>query len=91
MYTIAQYGDFNDILGDNWHFRVVNEAGDFSYAILESIAFHYCTSRPLLEYEVEKKDDGTISLSPVYIEQNSSVVFTFVRGDRNRKKLLNFL
>ena len=44
VYTITQYSDFNDILGDNWHFQVVNEAGDFSYAILESIAFHYCTA-----------------------------------------------
>ena len=84
VYIIAQYRDLNEILGDNWHFRVVNEAGDFSYAILESIAFHYCTSRPLLEYDVEKKDDGTLSLSPVYIEQSGSVVFTFVRGDGNR-------
>ena len=66
------------------------KVGGFSYAILESIAFHYCTSRPLVEYEVEK-NDGTLSLSPVYIEQNSSIVFTFVRGDGNRNKLLNFL
>ena len=46
-------------------------------------ALHSTTaiSRPLLEYEVEKKDDGTLSLSPVCIEQGSSVVFTFVRGD----------
>ena len=46
VYTIAQYSDLNDILGDNWHFQVVNEVGDFSYAILESIAFRYCTSCP---------------------------------------------
>ena len=51
---MREYSDLNDILGDDWHFRVVNEARDFSYAILESIAFHYCTSRPLMEYEVEK-------------------------------------
>ena len=43
-----------------------------------------------MEYEVEKEDDGTLSLSPVYIEQNSSIVLTFVRGDGNRNNLLTF-
>ena len=40
VYTVAQYSDLNDILGDNWHFLIVKR---FSYA---SYLGKYCI--PLL-------------------------------------------
>ena len=72
------------------HFRVVNEVGDFSYVILKTFTFHLCKSWLLLQYEV-KDDDGTLHLQPAYIELSNSVVIYFVRGDGNKKKLLEFL
>ena len=48
--------------------------------------------RPILEYGVEKKDDGTLQFTPAYIEQSNIVVFKFVRGgDGNKQKLADFL
>ena len=91
VYTIKKYSDLNDVFGDKWHLRIENHLGDFSYAILETISFYYSQSRPILEYEVEKGDNGMLNFIPVYIQQNNSVVFTFVRGDGNAKRLLEFL
>ena len=91
QYTIEHHEDLDDVLGKKWHLRVVNEAGDFSYVILETISFHLSKGRPVLEYDVTKKADGTLQLSPTYIEQPPSLIFKFVRGDGNKKKLLNFV
>ena len=55
QYTIEHYEDLDDVLGKKWHLRVVNEVGDFSYVILETISFHLSKSRPILEYDVSKK------------------------------------
>ena len=47
--------------------------------------------RPILDYEVSQNEDGTLDLVPTYIEQLHSLIFTFVRGDGNKKDLLNFI
>ena len=91
QYTIGDYKSLDEVLGKNWHFRVVNKAGDFSYAILQTISFQLSRGRPILEYEVEKKQDGTLQLTPAYIEQSRILVFKFVRGDGNKQKLTDFL
>ena len=46
---------------------------------------------PILEYEVEKKEDGTLEFTPAYIEQSHIIVFKFIRGDGNKHKLADFL
>lgn len=79
------------MFGEGWHFRVVNDVGDFSYVILKTFSFYLCKSRPLLQYEAKKNDDGTLHLQPAYVEPNNSIVITFVHGDGNKKKLLEFL
>ena len=92
-YSIRSYRDLEDVLGDNWHYRISNPIGDFSYVILETLTLHMCKSRPILEYEAEQDADGsTLRFHPVFIEQSSSIVVNFVRGDSNQKKLkeLNF-
>ena len=91
QYSIEHYEDLNDVLGKMWHIRVVNETEDFSYVILEMVSFHLSKGQPILEYDVTKKADGTLQLSPTYIEQPPSLIFKFVRGDGNKKKLLNFI
>ena len=39
-YTIRQYSDLNELLGDRWHIRIVNSNGDFSQVLLETIRFY---------------------------------------------------
>ena len=71
--------------------RIENLLGDFSYVILETVSFYFSRSRPIMEYQVEKGDDGMLKFIPVCIQQSNSVVFTFVRGDGYRRELLEFL
>ena len=90
-YTIVSYADLDDLFGEQWHFRVVNTVGDFSYVILKTVVFYLVKSKPILKYEAKKEDNGTLKFNPVYVEQPTSVVFSFVRGDGNRHKLLDFI
>ena len=39
-YGVNDYHDLDEILGENWYLRIVNSAGDFSYAILATTSFH---------------------------------------------------
>ena len=90
-YTISSYADLEPILGEKWFLRIANKNRDFSYVILSTVEHHLTTPRSLLEYEPVRAEDGTISFEPVYLEQCYSIVFTFVRGDGNRKQLSDFL
>ena len=90
MYYINEYGSLNELLGEGWHVRVTNRIGDFSYVTLKTVSFHLLKRNPILDYETKKKEDGTIILEPSYIAQPDCIVFSFVRGDGNRKELVNF-
>ena len=39
-YKNERYSDLDSYLGPNWHYRGVNEHGDYTYAVLESIEFY---------------------------------------------------
>ena len=78
-YTIDQYNDLDELLGKQWHMRVLNVNGDFSYIILGTASFHLTRGRPLSEYEVVRNEDGTYKFQEVFLEQNSYLVFNFVR------------
>ena len=75
QYTITNYCDLNDILGERWHLRVVNLIGDFSYVILKTISFYISKSRPIQEYEILERENGTFDFAPSYIEQLSFILF----------------
>ena len=90
-YTIVSYADLDDLFGQQWHLRVVNTIGDFSYIVLKTVVFYLVKSKPILKYKAKKEDNGTLKFIPVYVEQPTSVVFSFVRGDGNRHKLLDFI
>ena len=47
--------------------------------------------QPILDYEVLRKEDGTLTFDPVYIEQPHAMVFSFVRGDGNKSKVADFI
>lgn len=54
-YSIGSHQDLEDILGKHWHYRISHPIGDFSYVILQTLTFHLCKSRPILEYEAEQR------------------------------------
>lgn len=53
-FTINSYSDIDDLMGENWYYRVVNASGDFSYAVLETIRYHLFVPKPLLEYSHQR-------------------------------------
>ena len=86
-YGLQSYSDINELLGDKWHLRIININGDFSYVILETVRFYLIRPKPIIEFDVENSDDSTnLRFTPVY-----SLVFKFVRGNGNSKKLSKFL
>ena len=91
-YGLQSYSDINELLGDKWHLRIININGDFSYVILETVSFYLIRPKPIIEFDVENSGDSTnLRFTPVYIEQGYSLVFKFVRGNGNSKKLSKFL
>lgn len=91
-YGLQSYSDMNELLGDKWHLRIININGDFSYVILETVCFYLIRPKPIIEFDVENSDDSTnLRFTPVYIEQGYSLVFKFVWGNGNSKKLSKFL
>ena len=90
-YTISHYNDLEELLGNHWHVRVLNVNGDFSYAILGTISFHLTKGRPIKEYEVVRNEDGTYNFQEVFLEQNSFLVFNFVRGDGTKSELNSYI
>ena len=80
-YTIRQYSDFNELLGEQWFMRVSNINGDFSYATLETIRFYIMEPKSLLDFSVTKSSTGEVELSPFYNPQPPTLVFKFVRKD----------
>lgn len=90
VYTIARYNVLNKYLGENWHLRVNNVYGDFSYAVLDIVRYHLHRVKPLLDFDVSQQHDQ-LAFIPVYIEQGYHLVFSFVRRDGNACKLKQML
>ena len=55
------------------------------------LSFYLTICQPILDYETLRKEDGTLTFDPVYIEQPHAMVFSFVRGDRNKSKVAEFI
>ena len=82
-YTIKQYQDLQDILGEGWYYRGLNEHGDFCFVILQSIRFHLYQRRPIADYQPLKEGDEVCTKAvhhPGYM-----LAFDFVRGDGTRE------
>ena len=74
-HNISKYQDLNSFLGVDWHFRGINENGDFCYAILDTVEFYLYRRRPIKEFK-----PGT---PPVHVYKNTGyvIVFSFVKGN----------
>ena len=68
--------------------RVLNVNGNFSFV---TVSFHLSKGRAIMEYDVVVKEDGTYDFQEVFLEQNSFLVFCFVRGDGTIPELINFI
>ena len=94
-YGIKAYKDLNELLGDQWHLRVANINGDFSYAVLQTIQFHAFYPKLLLDFTPSllcaHQSDPELSLTPYYTEQQLELSFNFVRMDGNRRDLISSL
>ena len=90
QYKIDSYSELDSVLGEDWHYRVVNTRGDFTFAVLETVRFHVYRPKPILEY-VPKLQDNKLQYIPAYTHQETQLVFTFVRREGNRRKLIDFL
>ena len=49
-YGIAKYSDLNPLLGVNWHYRGLNDVGDFCFVILETVEYYIFKRAPIIEY-----------------------------------------
>ena len=76
-YKITKYSDLDDILGCGWHYRGLNSAGDFCYAILETIEFYFYRRRPLVHYTSGQHGQPAKTSTP----RGFMLAFMFVRGD----------
>ena len=75
-YTIRAYSDIDSLLDKGWHWRGLNEAGDYCYVILDSVEFYLYRKRPLQEFF-----PSSPSCYSCDRDQGYGLVFTFVRGD----------
>ena len=74
-YSIVNYQDLNHLLGINWHYRGINQNGDFCYVILSTVEFYLYRRRPIKEY---------IPSNPIRALPRSvghMIVFCFVQGN----------
>ncbi len=90
VYTVEEYNDLDELLGERWHIRVANIYGDFSYVILSTIRFYLTQPAPLLDFDV-RQHDTELQFEPFYLPQQMALVFQFVRGDGNKHKLTQLL
>ena len=90
QFKMNSYSELDGVLGEDWHYRVVNTRGDFSFIVLETVRFHVYRPKPILEY-VPKLKDSKLQYIPAYTHQQTQLVFSFVRREGNSCKLVDFL
>lgn len=78
-YQIAQYSDLDILLGPKWHYRGINEQGDYAFVILDSIDYYISKRRKITEYY--PSEGGVPVLHQV--DAGYSLHFSFVRGYGN--------
>ena len=76
-YKIRHYHDLNLFLGRNWHYRGLNEAGDYGFVILDTVDFCLRKARSFVEYLPPHLDEKPIKHS---VDTGFCVSFCFVHG-----------
>lgn len=81
VYHVASNRLLDDTLGTKWDERIFNKCVDFAYVIDGTVKFWLGKKSPIIEY---KHVGGKLIQSE--IENNTQLVFTFVRGDGNSRQ-----
>ena len=81
-YKIEHYRDLDSLLGKNWHFRGLNDGGDYGYVILSSVLFYIKKGRLLTEHVPTCSDNG-ITISKLEIDTGHYLHFNFTEGYGN--------
>ena len=84
VYTIQQYSDLDNLLGMNWHWRCLNEAGDFCFVNLSTVSFYLRKRRPLVELVPDSLPN---SFKDCVHDQGYTLVFSLVREDGVQSQL----
>lgn len=70
----------DECIGLKWSVRIMNENGDFAFVVPGTVRFWLASRNPIVEFKLI--GDKYIRSE---IDGGHQVVFTFVRGDSNRK------
>ena len=62
-FTIRKYSDLDHLLGKGWHFRGLNENGDYCYVILSTIDYSLQKLRPFVEFIPVRQEDNKFASS----------------------------
>ena len=79
-YSIRHYRDLNHLLGRNWHFRGINELGDYGYVIQDSVQFYVKRGKRLTEYVPSSNGSSSITISKCTVDTGYFLHFCFTEG-----------
>ena len=77
VYTVTRLSKFNDILGNRWYIRGLNQSGDFCYIKPNTVEFYLKHLSGKTEYQL--LSDGTLSKN--LYAAGCCLVFSFVHED----------
>lgn len=77
VYTILKFSKLNDILGERWFIRGLNESGDFCYVKPGTVEFYLKSLSGKIDFQLSA--NGILSRSTFGV--GYQLVFSFVRGD----------
>ena len=84
VYSINENSSLDHLLGLKWNERVFNENVGFAYVVNLTVKYWLTKKKPIIEF---KYMGGKFVRSE--IEGLHILVFTFVRGDGNRRQYIN--
>jgi len=76
------YSDLDSLLGRNWHYRGINNQGDYANAVLKSIEYYLVKQRSIAEYHPDQSNPNDITVHK--IDGGYNLKFSFVRGYGNK-------
>ena len=77
MYGLASLTKLDNLLGEMWYIRGLNDVGDFCYIEPSTVKYYLRSCKGKLDYRL--KEDGTIV--PTYFGARNQLVFQFVQND----------
>ena len=83
VYSVTDNRLLDGVLGLKWDERIMNSSGDFAYVEKNTVRFWMTKKTPIQEYKYIGSNYVKCEIEDVYM-----LVFTFVRGDGNRRQYM---